>query len=255
MNEQEFIHSLSKIGSKIDSKITLYQVGCKECVTYNHGNNNGNISWNCITTGLMDGKDEEFRSLQDAQATVDLHRTNNPLHYPYVLPNPLVEYLTHTDKYMMRYRANNPADSIRIHSINGYVITSNKCAYACKLCGAIYRSKDYPNHSFFKTGDTKCNKETHYNENTICGLTSVGKICICPTIFQEAERREEQQKKIKSIEWWNKHPNECHVCHKPFFAPGHVFQIFNPYPTLEEDVEIGKLPYERQARLSGPKHV
>ena len=68
------------------------------------------------------------------------------------------------------------------------------------MCGAIYQSKGYPNHLFFKTSDPGCNTEKHWDTSR-CGLTSVEKICICPTVFQEAKQREEQQTKIKSIEW------------------------------------------------------
>jgi hypothetical protein len=45
MNEQEFIQNLDKVGSKIDMKITLYHVVCKECVSYDQGSNS-RVSWN-----------------------------------------------------------------------------------------------------------------------------------------------------------------------------------------------------------------
>jgi biotin synthase-related radical SAM superfamily protein len=145
----------------------------------------------------MDGKDYEFKSLQEAQAAVKLHQNNNPLHNPYVAAKPVVEYLVHNDKHMIRYREESE-DRIRIHSVNGHAISSDKCAYECQLCGAIYESKEYPNHSFFRTSDPRCATETHYDSNTICGLQEVEKICLCPSIFQESEEREEQQKKLKT---------------------------------------------------------
>ncbi len=184
-------------------------------------------------------------NLEDAQAAVELHRSKNPLHNPHVATKPIVEYLIHTDKYMIRYRQTSAAeDRIRIHSVNGHTIASDKCAYICQLCGAIYQSKEYPNHSFFPTTDPNCLLETHQNYDMICGLQNVEKICLCPTIFEESEQYEEQLTKTKSIEWWNTHPNECHVCHKPFFNQGHVYETFN-----FDSLGLGKLPYEKQSKI------
>lgn len=221
MNKTEFLELLSKAGTNLDGKSILYTVGCRDCIAYTE-TNSGPIKGGVEVRGRMDGREYEFKSLEAAQAEIDLHRKNKPLHNPYVSSKPIMEYLIHMDKYMMRYRQTDTGeDTIRIHSVNGHTIAPDKCAYICQLCGAIYQSKDYNGYTLFDTTDPRCQMETH-------GLQKLEKICLCHTIFEEREEHEEQQTKRKSIEWWNTHPNECHVCHKPFFAPGHVYETFNP---------------------------
>ncbi len=103
MNETEFLERLNNAGIKVDSKLNIYGVGCHECVSYmmesdSNNNHNSTIKWEVTVRGKMDGKDYEFKSLEDAQAAVEQHRSKKPLHNPYVAAKPVVEYLTHTDK-------------------------------------------------------------------------------------------------------------------------------------------------------------
>ena len=130
MHVEEF---KAKIG-KIDSERSIYEVVCGDCITYI-----GTQSMTGIVSGWMDGKEyQEFYKLEHAEATIRLHRDKKPLHNPRILPA-VTEYLTHDDKYILRYGAKN--DHVKIHSVNGFHITSDKCAFACKKCGAIYTSK------------------------------------------------------------------------------------------------------------------
>jgi hypothetical protein len=216
MNETEFLELLSKAATNLDGKSILYTVVCGDCISYREIDI-GPIKSSIQGRGRMDARNYEFKNKEAAQAAIDLH-------HPYLSSKPIVEYLIHTYKYMMRYRQTYAAeDTIRIHSINGHTIASDKCAYICQLCGAIYQSKDYYGYTLFDTNDPRCQTETH-------GLQELKKF-VYVLRYSKREEREEQQTKIKSIEWWNTHPSECHVCHKPFFAPGHVYETFNPTHT------------------------
>jgi hypothetical protein len=192
MNKNEFIE---RIGGKdkIDSECAVYSAYCRECVTYHSPTNaGGGMVVSGVSTGLMDGKEQEFKTVKDAQAAIDEHKANNPLHEPKLSgQSPVIEYLTHTDKHMIRYRtsaraANPDDDFVHVYSVNGYHIASDKCAYECKLCNAIYESKEDGYSRAFRTGDPRCNNETHY-DNSRTGLRSLQKICVCPTIYEEQE--------------------------------------------------------------------
>ena len=43
-----------------------------------------------------------------------------------------------------------------IVSVDGFKIAGDKCAYACKKCGAIFQSKNELYRSIFRTDDPRC---------------------------------------------------------------------------------------------------
>ena len=44
----------------------------------------------------------------------------------------------------------------RVKSVDGFHIMSDKHAYKCKICGAIWQSKNIYNRSLFRTDDPRC---------------------------------------------------------------------------------------------------
>lgn len=196
----------AKIG-KIDSECSIYEVVCGDCITYIDTQ-----SMTGIVSGWMDGKEhQEFYKLEHAEAAIRLHRDKKPLHNPRILP-PVTEYLTHDDRYILRYRAEN--DHVKIHSVNGFRIPSDKCAFACKKCGAIYTSRALYDRSFFPTSDPKCKVEVHhfYEEKDVLRKEyNIEKICICPDLDEYRQLEEEELHR----NWWEANPDKvskCHLC-------------------------------------------
>src|SRR5438270_8636416 len=121
VKEDKFIQLLDKVGSRMDSKTTLYTVSCWECVTYKDvPESYHRIGFIELLRGEMDGRGVEYKTVEDAQADIDLHKANHPLHEPHINSAPIVEYLTHTDRHMIRYRVS--GDTIRVYSVNGYKV-------------------------------------------------------------------------------------------------------------------------------------
>jgi hypothetical protein len=116
-------------------------VTCSDCITYHRGPYvEGTIS------GWLDGQEGlEFKTLEDANSIIKKHIVDKPLHRPKV-SKPVTEYMVRTDKYMVRYRGTH---GLHVYSVNGYHIASDKCAYGCKTCGAIFQSKGAFNHRMF----------------------------------------------------------------------------------------------------------
>lgn len=203
MHVEEF---KAKIG-KIDSERSIYEVVCGDCITYVKES-----SWIGVISGNIDGKEYlEFYKREDAEAAARLHKDNKPLHSPRVLPA-VTEYLTHNNRYMLRYRAKD--DYVHIHSVNGFQISSDKCAFACKKCGAIYSSKGLYGRSFFPTSDPKCKAEIHHlyeQKDVLTREYNIEKICICPDLDERRQLEEEELHK----NWWQANADKglkCHIC-------------------------------------------
>lgn len=170
MNRKEFIANI-KI---VEKQHMIYSIGCKDCVSYSSGQN-----YQALINGLMDGKEQEFYKIADAKAAIKLHKSNNPLHKPYI--NDIEkEYVIRQDEHMLRYRSDRNGRVFRVYSVDGFKIASDKCAYACKQCGAIWESKGL-GHSLFTTDDPRCTDETH----TISDLV---KLCICEDIGERYDK-------------------------------------------------------------------
>lgn len=160
----------------------------------------GEIATSAIIQGRMDGKEQEFNTEELAQLAIDEHKSNKPLHNPEILL-PIIEYLIHNDKQMVRYRRgeyDNP--TIHVHTVDGFHISSDKCAYECDKCGAIYQSKGEFGHTIFQTSDPRCAKEEH-SESKIGSRgyreRNLTKICVCPDL----EQRGQIDDHIQHIEW------------------------------------------------------
>jgi hypothetical protein len=97
------------------------------------------------------GRTKNSKTKEEAHAVAKKHIVDKPLHNPKVAP-PVTEYLIHNEKYMVRYRTNG-FNGIHVYSVNGNHIGGNKCAFACKHCGAIFRSKGICGHTTFPTNE------------------------------------------------------------------------------------------------------
>ena len=203
MDKEEF---KAKVG-KIDSEQIIYEVCCNDCITYID-----TPSMTAIISGRIDGKEsQEFYKLGEAEAAIRLHKDSYPLHKPRILPR-IIEYLIHSSKYMIRYRAVN--GYVHVHSVNGFFIPSDKCAFACRRCDAIYKSKSLYGHSFFPTFNPKCKAEVHSLYESREGQYpeyNIVKICVCPDLDERIQIKEEKLHE----DWCKANPEKatkCHIC-------------------------------------------
>jgi hypothetical protein len=183
-----FLQEFKAMIGKIDSERTIYEVRCDGCIAYADTS-----SPTGIITGWADLKEpQDFYKLGKAKAAIRLHKDTHPLHKPRILRK-ITEYLTHSSKYMKRYRMVN--DIVHVYYVNGFRISSDKCAFACKKCGAIYKSKALYGHSFFPTSDLKCKAEVHSRfekrQDQIVEY-NLEKICICPDLNEREQLEEEK---------------------------------------------------------------
>lgn len=143
----------------------------------------------------MDGKQQEFKTVEGAQEAIDSHTIKKPLHKPCMLP-PVTEYVTHDDKHMTRYRSgefNNP--SIKIYSVDGFHKSHDKCAYACKQCGTIFYAKSIHGHTAFPTDQEKCSDclYSHHKNEQIRYLKNMEKVCVCEVLDERQEMDDERE--------------------------------------------------------------
>jgi hypothetical protein len=211
---------------KIDGEHTIYRVICPDCISYIAPAGSGKIVTSAIIQGRMDGKEQEFNTKELAQLTIDEHKSNKPLHNPEI-SLPMIEYLIHNDKHMVRYRRGEYDDLIiHVHTVDGFHISSDKCAYECNKCGAIYQSKG-EGHTMFRTSDPRCAKEVH-SESEIGSSgyreSNLTKICVCPDL----EQRVQIDDHIQHIEWCKEHPERAGKCH-----------ICGAVPNVDNPVEVG----------------
>jgi hypothetical protein len=67
-----------------------------------------------------------------------------------------------------------------VESVNGFNISPDKHAYRCKICSAIFESKNITCRSIFPTNDPKCiecNKMEHYAED-------LERVCECEPVIR-----------------------------------------------------------------------
>jgi hypothetical protein len=131
----------AKIGN-IDNERAIYVLRCYDCMAYADKSSSTDI----ITKWADWKESQEYYKLGKPKAAIKLHKDTHPLHNPKIV-HKVTEYLTHTNKHMIRYRMVD--DSVRVYSVNGFFISSDKCSFACKTCGAIYESKALNGRSSF----------------------------------------------------------------------------------------------------------
>ena len=196
MNLEEF----KAIIGNIDSERTIHEVLCHDCILYAHTS-----SPTGIITGWAWMEPQEFYSIWKAKVASKLHRDTHPLHKPRI-SHKITEYLIHTNKHMIRYRMIN--DSVHVYSVNGFLISSDKCSFACKTCGAIYESKALNGRSLFPVSGPRCNLCFEKEEKQIVEY-NLEKICICPDLFEREVLEEERLHE----EWCRANPEKATKCH------------------------------------------
>jgi hypothetical protein len=75
-------------------------------------------------------------------------------------------------------------DSLRVEEVDGFEIQSDKCAYICRECGAIFNSKNIYCRSLFHTNDPQCKECIHIyrrnkDERMDVNIRNLDKICEC----------------------------------------------------------------------------
>ena len=63
----------------------------------------------------------------------------------------------------------------RIYKAGGFLISSDKHAYQCQECGAIFQSKNKDYRSIFATDDRRCDKCNHSSD-------ALKRVCDCKPI-------------------------------------------------------------------------
>ncbi len=199
MNKTEF-----KVKFKIDSQCIIYEVGCKTCLSIS-SDFNSDYHWEISVDGLTDGKLEEFYKLENAESAIKLHIEKKPLHEPVVFP-PQREY-TISDKggHLIKYRCKiGKGGNVHVHSVDGFRILGEKCAYECCKCGAIYESRGSGimagHFRVFPTDDPRCLSEIHELQEM-----TTRRLCLCLTA-DEARREHEDELEAKG----------CVYCHRQF---------------------------------------
>jgi hypothetical protein len=152
----------------------IYGIGCSDCISYK-----SEPGYQATISGLINGEEQEFNTLDKANAAITLHAKEKPLHKPY-LHKPVIEYIVSDMNHMIRYRGGDGKefDHSHVYSVDGFKIASDKHAYECMECGAIYQSKDARDRTVFPTDDPRCSRETHKMKSLS------NRICQCPTIWE-----------------------------------------------------------------------
>ncbi|HKG87287.1 MAG TPA: hypothetical protein VKA95_03085 [Nitrososphaeraceae archaeon] len=69
----------------------------------------------------------------------------------------------------------------KIYSVDGFRIASDKCAYVCQKCKAVYQSKTLFGRTMFHTKDPRCKTCDH-------GFIDLKKVCECPDLATRMNR-------------------------------------------------------------------
>ena len=229
-----------KVKGKIESESIVYSIGCKDCVSYSYSKGtSGLMNYSATVVGLIGGEEKEFYTLESANAAVLQHAKDNPLHKP-AINSRKTEYLIREKRHLIKYRTIWAYDNkkqelqelepsqVQVYSVNGYRIASDKHAYECLECGAIYQSKGATCHTIFPTDDPLCNEETHYDARNARILVS-NRLCLCLTI---EEREEEWDKELRA--------EGCFYCKRKF-----VPTMFNA-----NGINVEHLPFYRDYKIN-----
>jgi len=201
-----------KMTGQIESESIIYSVSCADCVSYRK-----DADFSAVIQGLIDGERKEFYTLEYANKFVAEHKKQKPLHNPNISSK--TEIVTNNQKHLMMYRSSPYSDDyLEMYSIDGYRIASDKHAYECLICGAIFESKGADCHTVFDTDDPRC-KECKHPAKFLSG-----RLCACLTM-EEWDREQDDRA-------WEE---GCFYC-KRKFPRYEMFNLRTPHYFRDYDV-------------------